>query len=53
MSQRIQRFKLCDLRFHPYLKRVIESLSNEVKEVVLNDMSFQIMIGPKIKTMTT
>ena len=43
MTKRINRFKLCDLRFHPYLMRVIERLSVEVKEVVLNDMSFQIL----------
>ena len=43
MTKRINRFKLCDLRFHPYLRRVIERLSDEVKEVVLNDMSFQIL----------
>jgi hypothetical protein len=43
MTQRIQRFKLCDLRFHPYLKRVIERLPEDVREIVLNDMSFQIL----------
>lgn len=43
MTKRINRFKLCDLRFHPYFRRVIERLSDEVKEVVLNDMSFQIL----------
>jgi len=39
MSQRIQRFKLCDLRFHPYLKRVVERLPEEVREIVLNAQS--------------
>jgi hypothetical protein len=48
MSQRIQRFKLCDLRFHPYLKRVIERLPEEVKELVLNDMSFQILTDDEV-----
>src|SRR5210317_1823579 len=48
MSQRIQRFKLCDLRFHPYLKRVIERLPEEVREIVLNDMSFQILTDDEI-----
>ena len=48
MSARIQRFKLCDLRFHPYLKRVIERLPEEVREIVLNDMSFQILTDDDI-----
>jgi hypothetical protein len=48
MSQRIQRFKLCDLRFHPYLKRVIERLPETVGEIVLNDMSFQILTDDEI-----
>ncbi len=48
MSKRIQRFKLCDLRFHPYLKRVIERLPEEVREIVLNDMSFQILTDDDI-----
>jgi len=48
MSQRIQRFKLCDLRFHPYLKRVIERLPEDVREIVLNDMSFQILTDDEI-----
>lgn len=48
MSQRIERFKLCDLRFHPYLKRVIERLPEEVREIVLNDMSFQILTDDEI-----
>jgi len=37
------RFKLCDLRFHPYLKRVIERLPEDVQKNVLNDRSFQIL----------
>ena len=43
MDQRINRFKLCDLRFHPYLRGVIERLPEAVREIVLNDMSFQIL----------
>ncbi len=43
MDQRINRFKLCDLRFFPHLKRVIERLPEEVREDVLNDKSFQIL----------
>ena len=48
MSQRIQRFKICDLRFHPYIKRVMERLPEEVREIVLNDMSFQILTDDEI-----
>ena len=48
MNQRIQRFKLCDLRFHPYLRRVIERLPEDVREIVLNDMSFQILTDDEI-----
>jgi len=48
MSARIQRFKLCDLRFHPYLRRVVERLPEEVREIVLNDMSFQILTDDEI-----
>jgi len=48
MSTRIQRFKLCDFRFHPYLKRVIERLPEDVREIVLNDMSFQILTDDDI-----
>lgn len=48
MSARIQRFKLCDLRFHPYLRRVIERLPEEVREIALNDMSFQILTDDEI-----
>jgi hypothetical protein len=43
MDKRINRFKLCDLHFHPYLTRVIERLPEEVREDVLNDKSFQIL----------
>ena len=43
MDERINRFKLCDLHFHPYLTRVIERLPEEVREDVLNDKSFQIL----------
>jgi hypothetical protein len=43
MDQRINRFKLCDLRFYPYLRRIIERLPKEAREDVLNDKSFQIL----------
>jgi hypothetical protein len=36
MTKRIDRFKLCDLRFYPYLRSVIERLPEEVREIVLN-----------------
>jgi len=48
MTQRIQRFKLCDLRFHPYIKRVMQRLPEEVREIVLNDKSFQILTDDEI-----
>jgi hypothetical protein len=43
MDKRINRFKLCDLRFHPHLESVIERLPDDVRENVLNDKSFQIL----------
>jgi hypothetical protein len=43
MDNRINRFKLCDLRFYPYLRRIIERLPKEAREDVLNDKSFQIL----------
>ena len=43
MDKRINRLKLCDLRFFPHLKRVIERLPEDVREDVLNDKSFQIL----------
>ena len=48
MIKRIDRFKLCDLRFCPYLRRVIERLPGEVKEIILNDMSFQILTDDEV-----
>jgi len=43
MDERINRFKLCDLNFHPYLSSVIERLPEEVRDEVLEDTSFQIL----------
>ena len=43
MDKRILRFKLCDLRFFPYLKRITERLPEDVREDVLNDKSFQLL----------
>jgi len=43
MDIRIDRFKLCDLRFLPYIIRIIERLPEDVREDVLNDKSFQIL----------
>jgi len=48
MDKRINRFKLCDLRFHPYLRRMFERLPEEVREIVLNDMSFQILTDDEV-----
>ena len=43
MDKRINRFKICDFRFYPYLARVFERLPEEVREKVLNDTSLQIL----------
>ena len=43
MDPRIKRFKLCDLRFHSHLTKVIERLPEPVREAVLGDTSFQIL----------
>ena len=48
MTKRIDRFKLCDLRFYPYLRSVIERLPEGVREIVLNDMSFQILTDDEV-----
>lgn len=48
MSTRLQRFKLCDLRFHPYIKGVIERLPGNIRETVLNDKGFQILTDDEI-----
>ena len=43
MDKRINRFKICDFRFYPYLAGVFERLPEEVREKILNDTSFQIL----------
>ena len=48
MDQRINRFKLCDLRFYPFLRRVLGRLPEETREIVLNDMTFQILTDDEI-----
>ena len=48
MDKRINRFTLCDIRFHPYLVRVIERLPDEVREDFLNDTSFQLLTDDEI-----
>jgi len=48
MDERINRFKLCDLRFFPYLSGVIERLPDDVREMVLNDKSFQIITDDEV-----
>ena len=48
MNKRINRFKLCDLRFYSYLARVIERLPEDVREMVLNDRSFQIITDDEV-----
>ena len=48
MDKRINRFKLCDIRFYPYLARIIQRLPDEVREDVLNDKSFQLLSDDEI-----
>jgi len=48
MDKRINRFKICDFRFYPYLAGVFERLPEEVREKVLNDTSFQIIADEDI-----
>ena len=48
MDRRINRFKICDFRYYPYLTRVVERLPEEVREKVLNDTSFQILADEDI-----
>jgi hypothetical protein len=48
MTKRINRFRLCDLRFYPYVRRVTKRLPEEVREIFLNDMSFQILSDDEI-----
>ena len=43
MDERINRFKLCDMHFYPYLSGVIERLPEKVQKEVLDDRSFQIL----------
>ncbi|MGD9044825.1 MAG: hypothetical protein PVG06_13985 [Desulfobacterales bacterium] len=43
MDKRINRFKICDFRFYPYLSRVLERLPEAEREKVLNDTSLQIL----------
>lgn len=48
MDERLNRFKLCDLRFYPYLGRIMERLPEEVREIFLNDRSFQILTDDEV-----
>jgi hypothetical protein len=48
MDRRMNRFKLCDFRFLPYLRSVIERLPEKIREIVLNDKSFQILTDDEI-----
>ena len=43
MNKSTDRFKLCDLRFHSFFRRVMERLPSAVRENVMNDKSFQII----------
>ena len=48
MDKRINRFKLCDIRFYAYLARVFQRLPEEVREDVLDDKSFQLLTDDEI-----
>jgi hypothetical protein len=48
MDQRINRFKLCDLRFIPFIERVVERLPEDVRDGLLDDMTFQILTDDEI-----
>jgi hypothetical protein len=48
MDNRLNRLKICDFRFYPYLTRVIDRLPEDVQEKVLNDKSFQILADEDI-----
>lgn len=43
MDERINRFKHCDPRFHPYLDKVFSRLPADVREELLNDEGLQII----------
>ena len=43
MNKSMDRFKLCDLRFHPFVRMVLERLPDPVRQKVMNDRSFQII----------
>ncbi len=43
MDERIKRFKQCEPRFYPYLKKVLERLPADVRERVLTDTELQII----------
>ena len=44
MDERLKRFKDCDHRLYPYIYKVLERLSEEVKEHVA-------LLGEKLKTL--
>jgi hypothetical protein len=48
MDKRINRFRICDIRFYPYLARVFQRLPEEIKEDVLDDESFQLLTDDDI-----
>ena len=49
MVQRLlRRFDLCDLGFFPYLIEIINRLPNQAKNIILNDLSFQILSDDNI-----
>ncbi len=48
MDKRINRFKVCDFRFYPYLAAVFERLPEAARDKILSDESFQILTDEDI-----
>ncbi|MGD8992898.1 MAG: hypothetical protein PVI00_15685 [Desulfobacterales bacterium] len=48
MDKRINRFKICDFRFYPYLAAVFERLPEAARDKILSDESFQILTDEDI-----
>ena len=45
MDQRMTRFKHCDLRFFPYLEKVLDRLPGRIREDILNSTALQVVAG--------
>ena len=45
MDKRMTRFKHCDLRFLPYLEKVLDRLPERIREHILNSTTLQVVAG--------